>query len=125
MQAGTAKARRDLCRVFGIRMIQHSAASGKSNSITWLAHQLIGIQYQGKNAFDSIVVVTDRRILDQQIRDTIKQFAQVSSTVGHVSRSGDLRTFLRKNHHQYNPTRAACARNYSLNPQQSQTPQSP
>ncbi|MBS1258497.1 MAG: hypothetical protein MAG551_01556 [Candidatus Scalindua arabica] len=45
--------------------------------------------------FDSVVVVTDRRILDKQIRDTIKQFAQVSSIVGHAERSGDLRTFLR------------------------------
>ena len=44
--------------------------------------------------FDSIIVVTDRRILDKQIRDTIKQFAQVGATVGHADRSGDLRTFL-------------------------------
>ena len=77
-------------------LIQHSAGSGKSNSIAWLAHQLIGVQHQGNNAFDSIVVVTDRRILDKQIRDTIKQFAQVGSTVGHANRSGDLRTFLRE-----------------------------
>lgn len=44
--------------------------------------------------FDSIIVVTDRRILDQQIRDTIRQFAQVSATVGHAERSGDLRRFI-------------------------------
>ncbi len=44
--------------------------------------------------FDSIIVVTDRRILDQQIRDTIKQFAQVGATVGHAERSGDLRRFI-------------------------------
>ena len=44
--------------------------------------------------FDSIIVVTDRRILDKQIRDTIKQFAQVGATVGHAERSGDLRRFL-------------------------------
>ena len=56
-------------------LIQHSAGSGKSNSIAWLAHQLIGLQTNGKAVFDSIIVVTDRRILDQQIRDTIKQFA--------------------------------------------------
>ena len=44
--------------------------------------------------FDSIIVVTDRRILDKQIRDTIKQYAQVGATVGHAEHSGDLRTFL-------------------------------
>jgi type I restriction enzyme R subunit len=41
--------------------------------------------------FDSTLVVTDRPILDQQIRDTIRQFAQVGATVGHAERSGDLR----------------------------------
>ncbi len=63
-------------------LIQHSAGSGKSNSIAWLAHQLIDLRKDGKAVFDSIIVVTDRRILDQQIRDTIKQFAQVGATVG-------------------------------------------
>ena len=75
-------------------LIQHSAGSGKSNSIAWLAHQLIGLTRQGSPVFDSIIVVTDRRILDKQIRDTIKQFAQVSSTVGHAENSGDLRRFI-------------------------------
>ena len=75
-------------------LIQHSAGSGKSNSIAWLAHQLIGLAKDGKPVFDSIIVVTDRRILDQQIRDTVKQFAQVSSTVGHAEHSGDLRRFI-------------------------------
>jgi len=75
-------------------LIQHSAGSGKSNSIAWLAHQLIGLQKDGKTIFDSIIVVTDRKILDKQIRDTIKQFAQVSATVGHADDSGDLRQFL-------------------------------
>lgn len=75
-------------------LIQHSAGSGKSNSIAWLAHQLIGLSSEGRPVFDSIVVVTDRRILDQQIRDTVKQFAQVSATVGHAERSEDLRNFL-------------------------------
>jgi type I restriction enzyme, R subunit len=75
-------------------LIQHSAGSGKSNSIAWLAHQLIGLTHAEKEAFDSIIVVTDRRILDQQIRDTIKQFAQVGSTVGHAEHSGDLRRFI-------------------------------
>ena len=75
-------------------LIQHSAGSGKSNSIAWLAHQMIGLSKDGATVFDSIVVVTDRRILDQQIRDTIKQFAQVGATVGHAERSGDLRKFI-------------------------------
>lgn len=75
-------------------LIQHSAGSGKSNSIAWLAHQLIVLRKQNKEAFDSIIVVTDRRILDKQIKDTIKQFAQVGSTVGHAEHSGDLRRFI-------------------------------
>ncbi len=75
-------------------LIQHSAGSGKSNSIAWLSHQLIGLVLNEKPVFDSVIVVTDRRILDKQIRDTIKQFAQVSATVGHAESSGDLRKFL-------------------------------
>ena len=76
-------------------LIQHSAGSGKSNSIAWLAHQLIDREKHGKPVFDSIIVVTDRIILDKQIRDTIKGFAQVSSVVGHAKNSGDLRQFLK------------------------------
>ena len=76
-------------------LIQHSAGSGKSNSIAWLAHQFVGLAHEGKVLFDSIIVVTDRRVLDKQIRDTIKQFAQVSATVGHADHSGDLRRFLK------------------------------
>jgi type I restriction enzyme R subunit len=75
-------------------LIQHSAGSGKSNSIAWLAHQLIGLTKDDKPVFESIIVVTDRRILDQQIRDTIKQFAQVGATVGHAEDAGDLRKFI-------------------------------
>ncbi len=75
-------------------LIQHSAGSGKSNSIAWLAHRLNGLETDGKPTFDSVVVVTDRRVLDRQIRDTIRQFAQVSSVVGHAERSGQLRAFL-------------------------------
>lgn len=75
-------------------LIQHSAGSGKSNSIAWLAHQLIGLEKGDSPVFDSIVVITDRRLLDRQIRDTIKQFAQVGATVGHAERSGDLRKFI-------------------------------
>ena len=75
-------------------LIQHSAGSGKSNSIAWLAHQLIGLTKDDAPVFDSIIVVTDRRILDKQIRDTIRQYAQVGATVGHAERSGDLRRFI-------------------------------
>jgi len=76
-------------------LIQHSAGSGKSNSIAWLAHQLIDIMQGGKPLFYSIIVVTDRRILDKQIRDTIKQFAQVGATVGAVTEgSGQLREYI-------------------------------
>lgn len=53
-------------------LIQHSAGSGKSNSIAWLAHQLIGLEQDGHPMIDSVIVVTDRKILDKQIRDTIK-----------------------------------------------------
>lgn len=76
-------------------LIQHSAGSGKSNSIAWLAHQLVDMEKAGNTLFDSVIVVTDRRVLDKQIRDTIKQFAQVSATVGHAEHSGDLRKFLK------------------------------
>jgi type I restriction enzyme R subunit len=75
-------------------LIQHSAGSGKSNSIAWLAHQLTGLQANGRTHFDSIIVVTDRRNLDTQINQTIRQFMQVGSTVGHADRSGDLRKFI-------------------------------
>ena len=75
-------------------LIQHSAGSGKSYSIAWLAHQLIGLEKAGATIFDSIVVVTDRVILDRQIHATIRQYAQVGATVGHADRSADLREFL-------------------------------
>jgi type I restriction enzyme, R subunit len=75
-------------------LIQHSAGSGKSNSIAWLAHQLIGLKRDEKEVFDSVIVVTDRRLLDDQIQTTIKQFMQVGATVGHAERSGDLRKFI-------------------------------
>jgi type I restriction enzyme R subunit len=82
-------------------LIQHSAGSGKSNSIAWLAHQLIGLQRDGdpadqanREVFDSVIVVTDRRLLDDQIQTTIRQFMQVGATVGHAERAGDLRRFI-------------------------------
>ncbi len=75
-------------------LIQHSAGSGKSNSIAWLAHQLIGLKRDDRQVFDSVIVVTDRRLLDDQIQTTIKQFMQVGATVGHAEHSGDLRRFI-------------------------------
>jgi type I restriction enzyme, R subunit len=64
-------------------LIQHSAGSGKSNSIAWLAHQLVGLHDATgkKNIFDTIIVVTDRKVLDAQIRNNIKQFQQVTGVV--------------------------------------------
>ena len=75
-------------------LIQHSAGSGKSFSIAWLAHQLIRLEKDDAPVFDTIIVVTDRRILDRQIRDTIKKYAQVSATVGHAERAVNLRRFI-------------------------------
>ena len=75
-------------------LIQHSAGSGKSNSIAWLARQLIELTNNGQTIFDSIVIVTDRRVLDTQITDTIRQFTQVSSTVGHAETSAHLRQLI-------------------------------
>ncbi|MFY0653879.1 MAG: type I restriction endonuclease subunit R [Cyclobacteriaceae bacterium] len=69
--------------VGGRYLIQHSAGSGKSNSITWLALQLVSL-YDKSNTtplFDSIVVVTDRKVLDEQLRNNIKAFAQVKKVV--------------------------------------------
>ena len=64
-------------------LIQHSAGSGKSNSISWLSHQLVELTDTSNTnpIFDSIIVVTDRQVLDRQIRDNIKQFAQVKGVV--------------------------------------------
>jgi len=77
-------------------LIQHSAGSGKSNSIAWLSHQLIGLKRDDKEVFDSVIVITDRRLLDDQIQNTIKQFMQVGATVGHAEHSGDLRKFIQE-----------------------------
>jgi len=72
-------------------LIQHSAGSGKSNSIAWLGYQLVGLEENGHPLFDSVFVVTDRRILDKQIRDTIKQFMQTRNTVVWAEHAEDLR----------------------------------
>lgn len=65
-------------------LIQHSAGSGKSNSIAWLAHRLSQLHDDhDKAVFDKVVVITDRRVLDEQLSGTVKQF---ESTVGVVRR---------------------------------------
>ncbi|MDB9376970.1 type I restriction endonuclease, partial [Nodularia sphaerocarpa] len=77
-------------------LIQHSAGSGKSNSITWITYQLIELYAQNADSplFDSVVVVTDRRILDKQLKDNIKDFSQVKNIVAHATNSKDLKTAL-------------------------------
>lgn len=85
-------------------LIQHSAGSGKSNSITWTAYQLIEVYpaneqvANGKNLeqplFDSVIVVTDRRLLDKQLRDNIREFSEVKNIVAPALSSSDLKTAL-------------------------------
>lgn len=75
-------------------LIQHSAGSGKSNSIAWLAHQLVTLKRDKKEVFDTVIVVTDRVNLDKQIRDTIKQFMQVSNTVGWAKDAATLKDLM-------------------------------
>lgn len=63
-------------------LIQHSAGSGKSNSIAWLAHRLSGLHNENdEKIFQSIIVVTDRKILDSQLQETIYQFDHVLGVV--------------------------------------------
>lgn len=72
-------------------LIQHSAGSGKSNSIAWTAHQLSSL-YDANNhkMFDSVIVVTDRTILDAQLQDTIYQFEHADGVVGRINnKEGD------------------------------------
>ena len=69
-------------------LIQHSAGSGKSNSIAWLAHQLANLSGEdGNPVFDSIIVITDRRVLDRQLQNTIKQFEKIKGTVAKIDRN--------------------------------------
>ncbi len=76
-------------------LVQHSAGSGKSNSITWTAFQLIEVEdQQGMPLFDSVIVVTDRRVLDRQLRDNIKSFSEVKNIIGAAFSSSDLRLAL-------------------------------
>ncbi|WP_300396189.1 DEAD/DEAH box helicase family protein [Henriciella sp.] len=85
-------------------LIQHSAGSGKSNSITWAAYQLIeayperadlpGARAKDIPLFDSVIVVTDRRLLDQQLRQNIKEFSEVKNIVAPAHSSAELRAAL-------------------------------
>jgi len=78
-------------------LIQHSAGSGKSNSISWLAHQLVGLHNKAgdQTIFDTVIVITDRRVLDKQIRENIKQYQQVKGVVEAITEgSKQLKTAL-------------------------------
>ncbi|MRJ07912.1 type I restriction endonuclease subunit R [Ornithobacterium rhinotracheale] len=85
-------------------LIQHSAGSGKSNSITWAAYQFIEIYPENENLpgakstteplFDSVIVVTDRRLLDKQLRDNIKEFSEVKNIVAPAYSSSELKDSL-------------------------------
>ncbi|MCA1562049.1 MAG: DEAD/DEAH box helicase family protein [Acidobacteria bacterium] len=69
-------------------LIQHSAGSGKSNSIAWLAHQLsILHESHDLRVFDSIIIVTDRRVLDRQLQRTVRQFEQTSGIVENIDQT--------------------------------------
>jgi type I restriction enzyme, R subunit len=85
-------------------LIQHSAGSGKSNSITWVAYQLIetypasdsvhGSKGLDQPLFDSVIVVTDRRLLDKQLRDSIKEFSEVKNIIAPAHKSSELKSAL-------------------------------
>jgi len=63
-------------------LIQHSAGSGKSNTIAWTAHRLASLHNdQNERVFDSVIVITDRRVLDRQLQNTVRQFEQVPGVV--------------------------------------------
>jgi type I restriction enzyme R subunit len=67
-------------------LVQHSAGSGKSNSIAWTAHRLSNLHdANDKKVFDSVVVVTDRRVLDKQLQETISQFEHKAGVVKVIS----------------------------------------
>jgi type I restriction enzyme R subunit len=80
-------------------LIQHSAGSGKSNTIAWLAHQLVELRRKDAPMtaqFDSVIVITDRRALDTQIARTIKGYDHVAAIFGHSDNAQELRGFLQK-----------------------------
>lgn len=84
--------------VGGRYLIQHSAGSGKSNTIAWLAHQLVELRRKDDPMtpqFDSIIVITDRRALDTQIADTIKGYDHVAAIFGHSDNAQELCEYLR------------------------------
>ncbi|MBU0626047.1 DEAD/DEAH box helicase family protein [Patescibacteria group bacterium] len=70
-------------------LIQHSAGSGKSNSIAWLSHQLSSLHSEsGKSVFNSVIVITDRTVLDSQLQETISSFEHKDGVVVGISRDG-------------------------------------
>lgn len=75
-------------------LIQHSAGSGKSNSITWLAYQLVEMLKEGKALFDSVILVTDRVNLDKQLRDNVKSFSRNENIVDWANNSDKLKKHL-------------------------------
>lgn len=76
-------------------LIQHSAGSGKSNSIAWTAHNLSDLHNaEDRKVFDKIIIITDRRVLDRQLRDTVSQFEQQHDVVRGVTSSAELREAL-------------------------------
>ena len=69
-------------------LIQHSAGSGKSFSIAWLAHQLSILHDENDNSmFDSVIIITDRRILDRQLQRTVLQFEQTLGMVENIDKT--------------------------------------
>lgn len=76
-------------------LIQHSAGSGKSMTIAWTAHRLSELHSDdSEHIFDSIIIITDRRVLDSQLSQTVESFSQVTGLVKHVETSAELRTAL-------------------------------
>ncbi len=68
-------------------LVQHSAGSGKSNSIAWLAYRLSGLyDADDERVFDSVIVITDRRVLDRQLQDTIYQFEHKQGVVQRIDK---------------------------------------
>ena len=71
-------------------LVQHSAGSGKSNSLAWLAHRLASLHDKNdEKVFGSVVVVTDRRVLDKQLQDTIYQFEHKQGVVEKIDQHSD------------------------------------
>ncbi|MBV5329535.1 MAG: type I restriction endonuclease subunit R [Chlorobium sp.] len=69
-------------------LVQHSAGSGKSNSIAWLTHQLANLYDENdRKVFDTVVVITDRRVLDKQLRETVLRFQKMDGVVATVDRN--------------------------------------